>query len=256
VRRIWVQVVLAAGLAVVVIEAIAAAGHEGLAREDSFRASVAALLLLGGLVVALGLGSTAMNVDAQNGHLGMLRGAGATRAELVLAAVGARLATLVAVLAAWGVAAQAGSAALGLGLDGPLAVHTLAVAETLALTLLAAAAASSIVSPVPAGAFGGMIFVAAQAAVNLKAAADQNLIGTADNTIDVLYYLVPRAVVSPMIAALQLRDRGGAAAPTIDINGNDVFVPAATGATVIWTIAWCLVFAIACGSGFRRRTLS
>jgi hypothetical protein len=175
---------------------------------------------------------------------------------VVAAAVGARLAALAAGVALWAVALQAGSLALGMGLDGPLAVHTLAVAEGLALTMLAAAAASSVVGPVAAGAVGAVVYVVAQAAVNLKAAADQGLIGTADAGVELLYYLGPRAITSPMISALQARDAAGPAAPQLEINDNVVLVPAAGWPTVAWTLAWCVLLALLCATGLRRRPLT
>ncbi len=193
-------------------------------REDSLRRSAAALLLLGGLALALALGSAALNLDAQNGHFGFLAGSGASRPELAAGAVGARLVVLIAAGAAWAVVLQAGSLILGLGLDGPLAVHTLAVGLGLVVAMLAAAAASSIVGPVAAGIFGGSVYVVAQAAVNLKAAADQGLIGTADAGVRILYYIVPRTITSPMIAGLQLRNEAGPAAPRVEINDNTVIV--------------------------------
>jgi hypothetical protein len=159
-------------------------------------------------------------------------------------------------VAAWGVALQVGSLALGLGLDGPLAVHTLAAAVGLLLAMLAAGAASSVVGPVPAGAFGLLIFISAQAAVNLKAAADQDLIGTAEAAVSALYYIAPRAIVSPMISGLQARDVGGPAAPSLEINDNLVLVPASGWGSVAWTLAWCALLALACIGGLRRRPLA
>jgi hypothetical protein len=143
-----------------------------------------------------------------------------------------------------------------MGLDGPLAVHTLAVLLGLLVAMLAAAAASSIVGPVAAGIFGGAIYVVAQAAVNLKAAADQGLIGTADVGVRILYYVAPRTVTSPMIAELQLRNEAGPAAPRVEINENTVIVPAAGWDTVVWTIAWCVLLGLLCAAGMRRRPLN
>ena len=252
-RRPWAQVALAAGVALAVVAAVVAATHEGLAREDALRRGGATLLLLGGLAVAVVLGSTALNRDSESGHFGALTGAGAARPQLVAAAVTPRVVILLVVLAAWGVALQIGSAALGLGLDGPLAVHTLAVAEGLVLALLACAAASSVVGPVAAGAFGLSLYVLAQAAVNLKAAADQALIGTADSGVRALYYVVPHTITSPMIADMQARDVAGAAAPRVEINHNIVLVPAAGWGSVVWTLAWCVLLVALCASGLRRR---
>jgi len=112
------------------------------------------------------------------------------------------------------------------------------------------------VGPIAAGAFGVAVYVVAQAAVNLKAAADQGLIGTADAGVSLLYYIAPRAVTSPMIAGLQARDAAGPAAPQVEINENVVLVPAAGWDTVVWTLAWCVLFALLCAAGLRRRPLA
>ena len=104
-----------------------------------------------------------------------------------------------------------------------------------------------------AGAFGLGVYVVAQAAVNLKAAADQALIGTADAGVTALYYVVPHTITSPMIAELQARDAAGAAAPRVEINQNVVLVPAAGWGSVVWTLAWCVLMVALCASGLRRR---
>jgi hypothetical protein len=255
-RRRWVQVALAAGVAIAVVCALVAIGSHGMAREDEFRRAAAALLLLGGLALAVALGSAALNTDADTGALGLMAGAGAARGEVAAGAVGARVAVLAVALVGWGVVLQIGSVALGLGLDGPLAVHTLAVGEGLLLTLLACSAASSVVGPLAAGAFGVALYVTAQAAVNLKAAADQALIGTADAGVNLLYYVAPRTITSPMLADLQLRDAAGAAAPRVEINGNTVFIPESGWDSVLWTLFWCAVLVLGCVAGFRRRPLA
>lgn len=255
-RRRWVQIAAAAGLALAVVVAIVAATHEDLAREDSLRRGAASLLLLGGLAAAIALGSAALNSDSASGHFGLLLGSGASRPQLVAAAVGARLAILLAMLAAWALLLQLGGVALGMGLDGPLAVHSLAVTEGLVLALFACAAGSAVVGPAAAGIFGGAVYVLAQAAVNLKTAADQGLIGTADAGVKILYYIAPRTVTSPMIADMQLRDVAGPAAPRVEINSNPVFVPAAGWDTVAWTLAWCVLLGILCATGLRRRPVS
>jgi hypothetical protein len=255
-RRPWVQGVAGAGLLAAIVVAASAAADSGLEREDSFRSGAAALLLLGGLVAAVPLGAAALNRDAAAGHMGLLVASGASRREVAAAALAARLVALAVILAGWGVALQVGSLALGLGLDGPLAVHTLAAAVGLLLTMLAAGAASAVVGPVAAGAFGLVVFIAAQAAVNLKAAADQDLIGTADGAVSALYYVAPRAIISPMISQLQGRDVGGPAAPSLEINDNLVLVPASGWGSVAWTLAWCALLAVACIAGLRRRPLA
>jgi hypothetical protein len=255
-RRAWVQAVAGGGVLAAILIAAVAATESGLDREDSFRSGAASLLLLAGLVVAIVLGATALNRDAASGHMGLLVGSGASRPQVAGAIVLARVAALAAVLIAWTVTLEICSAALGMGLDGPLAVHALAVSVGLLLTLLAAAAAGSVVGPVAAGAFGAVVFIAAQAAVNLKAAADQDLIGTADNAVTALYYIAPRAIVSPMISELQARDAGGPAAPSLEINENTVLVPASGWGSVLWTLLWCALLAVACVGGLRRRPLA
>ncbi len=255
-RRRWIQVGVVAGIALALVAAAVAATHEGSVREDTLRRGAAALLLLGGLALALALGSAALNVNAETGHFGALVGSGASRPELVAGAVGARLMLLLGAGAAWALVLQAGSLALGLGLDGPLAVHSLAVGLGLVVALMAAAAASSIVGPAAAAIFGGSVYVAAQAVVNLKAAADQGLIGTADTLVRTLYYIVPRTITSPMIAELQLRNAAGAAAPRVEINQNTVLVPASGWDSVAWTLAWCVLLALLCAAGLRRRPLN
>lgn len=255
-RRRWVQVGVVAGAALALVAVVVAATHEGGVREDTLRRGAAALLLLGGLALALALGSAALNTDAQSGHFGALLGAGASRPELVTGSVGARLLVLLVSGAGWLLVLQAGSLALGLGLDGPLAVHALAVGLGLVVALLAAAAASSIVGPAAAGIFGGAVFVAAQAVVNLKAAADQALIGTADTLVNALYFTLPRTITSPMIADLQSRDAAGAAAPRVEINQNTVLVPASGWDSVAWTLAWCVLLAVLCAAGLRRRPIN
>jgi len=255
-RRPWILAGAAAGLVLALVVHGVAATHHDMAREDSLRQGAATLLLLGGLALAIALGSAALNRDAENGHFGMLVGSGASRPGLVVGAVGARVAMMVMIIGAWAIVLQAGSVVLKLGLDGPLAVHTVAVGEGLVLAMIACAAASSVVGPAAAGLFGGGIYVLAQAVVNLRAASTQGLIGTADTGVDLLYYIAPRAVTSPMLAELQLRNAAGAAAPRVEINGNTVFVHAAGWDTVVWTLAWCVLLALVCAAGLRRRPLN
>ena len=252
-RRLWIQVGVVAGLALALVAVVVAATHDDGLREDSLRRGGAALLLLGGLALAIALGSAALNLDARTGHFGSLIGSGASRPEIVAGAVGSRLIVLAGAGLAWGAMLQAGSLALGLGLDGPLAVHTLAVGEGLVLAMLAASAASSVVAPPAAGIFGASMYIVAQAAVNLRAAADQGLIGTADAGVRAVYYIVPRTITSPMIAEMQLRNVAGAAAPRVEINQNTVSVPASGWDSVAWTLAWCILLALLCATGLRKQ---
>jgi hypothetical protein len=59
-----------------------------------------------------------------------------------------------------------------------------------------------------------------------------------------------------MLADLQLRDAAGAAAPRVEINDNTVFIPASGWDSVLWTLFWCALLALACVAGFRRRPLN
>lgn len=255
-RRRWSSFVLAAGVVLAVVAAGVAATHDGLERTDSLRQGSATLLLLGGLVVALGLGSPALNRDSDSGHFGVLMGAGVGRGGLVSGTLLGRTATLAAIIAVWGIALQIGSVALGLGLDSQLAVHTLFVAEALLLTMLAASAASSVVPPIAAGAFGLVVYVTAQAMMNLKAAADQDYIGVARESIDAVYHLMPHIPTSEMLADLQLRDAAGPAVPRVDINGNDVLLTASGWGTVAWTLLWCVLLGLLAYAGIRRRPIN
>jgi ABC-2 family transporter len=255
-RRPWVVAFLAAGIVLAAVVAAVAAPDSGQERLDSLREGAAALLLLGGLALAVGLGSGALNKDGDSGHMGLLLGGGATRAQLATGAIGARLAALLAIVACWGLALQAASAALGLGLDGPLAIHTLAVVEALVLTLLATAAASAVVGPVAAGAFGLIVYVAAQGMANVKAAVDLHVITGATGLVDALYHVLPQVPTSPMISNLQARDHGGVAAPQIDINGVIAYVPASGWDTILWGLLWCAIFAGLCYTGLRRRPVN
>ena len=256
-RRRWLLALAGGGLAVIVlVAALAAAVDAGVDRDDTFQAGGASLLLLGGLYAAIGLGSAALNREADSGHLGILAAAGAGRARLAAAAIAARVGALAAVLAAWGVALQLASLVIGRGADGPLAVHTLAAGENMLLALLAAAVVSSVVGPVASGIVGVTLYVLAQAVVNLEAAADQNLIGTAETGVRAAYLLLPRLVVSPMIFLLQAREEAGPAAPPLEINGTTVFVQASAWHSVVWTLAWCAGIGLLAAYGLRRRPLT
>lgn len=252
----WIAVATALGLLVIALFAVLAAGDADAAARDDLRRAVAGLLLVGGMAVALGLGAGALNTDADGGHHGLLLATGVSRVRLVVEVVLARTTALMVVLAAWGAGAQAASLALGLGLDGPLAVHTLTMAETLALALLGAVASSSVVGRIAAGIGGLGTFVVAQAVVNLKAAADDGVIGTAGDGINAVYFFFPRTITSPMIAELQERDAAGIAAPQIDINGNIVSAPPSTAVTVAWTLVWCGILVALAVGGYRRRTVN
>lgn len=256
VRRRWIQVVTAGGLAVVAIVGLVAAQDHGQARIDALEANSASLLLIGGLAVALGLGGGAFSRDASSGYLGLLVGSGATPSRVGATRIVSRLVTLAIVFWIWGVAMQAASVALGLGFDGALAVHVWAALENGALVLCASAALASVIGPIAAGVFGMMVFITAQAVVNLKADLDQGAISRASSSfVNPVYTFLPRAIVSPMIAALQHRSDAGPTAPDININGLTVVVPASHPADVVWTLLWVVGFAALATYGVRRRQL-
>jgi hypothetical protein len=228
----------------------------GLANSDAdYQRNVAAVLALGGLAVALGLGAPALVRDLERGVFGLFGGAGASPSDIGWSRLISRSIGLMAILAIWGIAAQIGSAASGDGLDADLGLHTIYTAEVLLLALLAAAGAATLVGVVAGAAFGLVVIITAQAIVNLKAAADQGLIGTGAAGLDLAYWLLPRAVVSPMLADLQATDEAGPVAPQVEINGNIVNVPSAEIDTVLWTLAWCGIFFGIAVFGLRRREL-
>lgn len=255
-RRLWVQLAVVVGIGWIAVATLVATGESGRARIDTLEINGASLLLIGGLVVAVGLGAGAFSRDASSGYLGLLVGSGATPSRVGLTRLLARLAAMVAVLAIWALAMQAGSLALGHGFDGPLAVHAGAWVINCALVLCASAALASVIGPVAAGVFGLMVFVCAQAVVNLKADLDQGAISRSSRSfIDSLYSVLPRAIVSPMLESLQRRGVAGPAAPDININGLTVIVPAAHTVDILWTLLWILIFAALATYGVRRRQL-
>jgi len=255
-RRRWILGVTTAGLVYVAIVGIVAAGESGITRADTLQSNSASLLLIGGLTAAVGLGGGAFSRDASSGYLGLLVGSGATPSRIGAVRLLTRLAALVGILVVWGLAMQLTSLALGRGLDGPLAVHTGAWVINCALVLCASAALASVIGPVAAGVFGLMVFVVAQAVVNLKADLDQGAISRGSQTfVDSIYSVLPRAIVSPMLADLQRRGHAGPAAPDININGLEVVVPASRLVDVLWTLLWILIFAALATYGVRRRQL-
>ncbi|MDH3227193.1 MAG: hypothetical protein OEM67_08925 [Thermoleophilia bacterium] len=247
-RRRWVLAAGAVGAALTLFFGLGDSGAD-------YQRNVAAVLALGGLAVALGLGAPALVRDLESGVFGLFGGAGATASDIGWARLASRAIALVAVLVLWSIAAQVGSLVSGDGLDGDLALHSALTIEVLLLVLLAAAGAATLVGVAAGAIFGLVVFITAQAVVNLKAAADQGLIGNGASGLDLAYWLLPRAVVSPMLADLQAADEGGPVAPQVEINGNIVEVPAAELDTVLWTLAWCGLFLGLAIFGLRRREL-
>jgi hypothetical protein len=254
-RTRWLALAAAAGVLGAGLVALSAAGDEGAARSDTLQEGSTTLLLLGGLALAVALGAGALNRDSDSGHFGLLMGAGAGRPSIVVGTLVPRLVALCAVVAVWGAALLAAGGALGRGVDADLALHTAIVSLGLAMTLAATAAASSMVGRVAAGVFGVSVYVTAQAMMNLKAAADQDLIGTARGGINAAHLLVPHVPTSPMLADLQARDAAGPAIPRIDINGNEVLLSASGAASMLWTIAWVAGFGLLAYAGMRRRPI-
>lgn len=252
-RRLWWPI--ATGLGVIAVLGIALAAASASNVQDDYRANAASLILLGGLVIALGLGASAFFRAVGGGRLALVASAGPPRSEVAYGLLISRVLALAISLAVWLAALEVGSLAIGEGLDGPLAVHVGAMFVSLSIALLAAGAAATSVGPYAAAIFGLIIYVLAQAAVNLNAAASDDALGTADGLGRILYWILPRTVTSPMIADLQARDVAGPAAPAIDINQNIITVPASGLGTLIWTLAWCVLLAVLAGLGLRRRPL-
>ncbi|HMM49672.1 MAG TPA: hypothetical protein PKE32_08710 [Miltoncostaeaceae bacterium] len=255
-RTGWYPLLIGAGLVVSAIVGAVAATRHGGARLDAFQGGAVSLLLLGGLVAALACGASALNRDGDGGHFGVLVGAGMRRAALTGAALSARALALAAIVVIWGAGLQIASALLGLGLDGDLALHTLLVGEALLLTGAAAAAASSAVGRTAAAIFALAVFLTAQAIVNLKAAADQDLIGSARSGVDGAYGILPHIPTSPLISDLQARGVGGPAIPRITHNGNEAVLTASGWGTVLVTLVWVALFALLAHAGMRRRPLA
>lgn len=252
-RRLWWPI--GTGLGVLAVIGIAAAAAGATSAQDDYRADAASLILLGGLIIALGLGASAFFRAVGGGRLALVASAGLPRSQVAYGLLISRVLALALTLAVWLLALQIGSLAIGEGLDGPLAVHVGAMFVSLSIALLAAGAAATSVGPYAAAIFGLVVYVLAQAAVNLNAAANADALGTANGLGRILYWIFPRTITSPMIADLQARDIAGPAAPVIDINENVITVPASGLGTLIWTVAWCVILALLAGLGLRRRPL-
>lgn len=254
-RRRWILAVAGAGLLAALAATLVAAGEPESEQLDAYRRSAASLFLLGGLVAALPLGAGALRTEADRGTFALLLGSGARRGDLAWSRIGSRVVALAAILAVWMLGLQAGALALFGELDGALAVHGASMYVNLLLAAMAAAAAGTLVGPISAGIAGVVVFGAAQSVVNLRAAADQGVIGSGADLLQAAYWLLPRTVVSPMIADLQIRDAAGPAAPRFDINGIVVRLPDAGLDTWLWALGWCGLMALVAFSGVQRRQL-
>lgn len=254
-RLVWV--IAAAGAAWAALIVALAHGDDGIiARQDALQADGASLLLLGGLAAAVVLGATAFPRDAHSGYLGLLQVAGAGRSGIAVARVAARLATLAAIMLLWWGILQIGSATLGWGYDPLLTGHALAMMMNTGLALCAAALMSSLIGPVAAGVFGVMVYIAAQALVNLKAALDQHAIAASQSHLITPFYVaLPRSIVSPMMEEHQRRGITSLAAPHLEVNGLPVIVHASHWLSVVWTLAWMVVLVWLTTVGLKRRQL-
>lgn len=256
-RRRWFAALLVLGAAIIVAGAVLAAGRDGLQALDTMRSWVAAVYLVGGLAVAATLGASAVNRDADGGWVGMQVATGTPRATVLLARVAGRLVMLVTTFAIWMAVAAICSAAIGQGGDWPLFVHGLAMLENMVLVLVVAGLCSVALGPVASGIVAAFFYVSCLSLVNLMAASNAEVIGTAwTGLITTLYLIFPRAITSPMLSEMQARGAAGVAGAQLEINGNVVLVPPASWLTVLWTLAWCAVIAWAAAASFRRRALS
>jgi hypothetical protein len=73
--------------------------------------------------------------------------------------------------------------------------------------------------------------------------------------VSAAYYVLPRSIVSPMIADLQNRGQAGIAGPRLDINETVVHMTGSSVLTVLWTLMWCAIFAGLALAAIRRRAL-
>jgi hypothetical protein len=256
-RRRWSLAVMVIGAAIIIAGAVVAAGRGGLAAEDTMRSWTAAVYLVAGLVLAATLGASTVNRDADGGWVGMQVVTGTPRVTVVLGRIVGRLLILVAVFVIWIAIAAICSAAIGQGGDGALFVHGLAMLENMILVLTAAALCSVALGPVASGIVAIFFYVSCLSLVNLMAAVNDEVIGTAwSGLITTLYLIFPRAITSPMLSEMQARDAAGVAGAQLEINTNIVIVPAASWLTVLWTLAWCVLLAVSAGLTFRRRAIS
>lgn len=251
-RLVWTLAGIGTAWAILVV--VLANSETGLAQRDALQADGASLFLLGGLGAALALGAWAFPPDAHSGYFGLVSAAGASRPSIALARVLSRLVALIAIIAVWWAVLELGSALIGLGYDAPLGVHAAAMMLNTSLALAAAAMLSSLIGAVASGVFGFIVFVSAQAVVNLKAALDQGAIAQSSSGLVTPFYVaLPRGIVSPMLEDHQRRGISSLAAPNLDVNGLDVVVPASHVLNVVWTCAWLAVLVYLCAVGLKRR---
>ncbi len=257
IRRRWFFITVAVGAVLIVVGTIVAGGSDGVSRSDSLRAWTLAVEVIGGLVMSACLGASAANRDADGGWLGIQVATGIPRPTVMLGRIVGRAIALVAAFVAWIVIAWVCGLIIGNGADLPLTVTGLAGIENMLVVLLVAALCSVALGPVSSGVTGVLVYVFVQALVNMSTAADAGVIGTAwSGLIRGLYMVFPRGIVSPMVADLQVRDVAGMAAPRVEVNGNIVFIQPASWGTVIWTLGWCVLLALAASGAIRKRALS
>ncbi len=257
IRRRWFLVTIAVGAALIVTGTIFAGGRNGIPRFDALRSWTLAVEVLGGLVVSACLGASVANRDADGGWFGLQVATGTTRAVVTLGRVLGRVLVLVGTFAVWMGLAWLSGLLIGNGSDWPLIVTGFAGMGNMLVVLTVAAVCSVALGPVSSGVMGVLTYIFSLALVNMSSAAEADVIGTSwSGLISSLYFIFPRGIVSPLVADLQARDVAGLAAPQVEVNGNIVFIQPASWATVIWTLGWCVLLALAAAGAMRRRALS
>jgi hypothetical protein len=256
-RRRWALAVIGIGVLLIIAGAIVAASRDGLAAVDTMRSWTAGVELVVGLALAASLGASTVNRDGDAGWGGRQVTTGTARGTVAVGRVLGRLAVLVAAFAIWILIAVIASAIIGQGGDWALFVNGLAMLENMTLVLTAAAICSVALGPVASGVVAVFFYVSCLSLVNLAAASDANVIGTAwTPLIKAFYFVFPRSITSPMLSEMQAAGTAGVAGAQLEINGNIVIVPAASWGTVIWTLLWCVLLVLGTAGGLRKRALS
>jgi hypothetical protein len=254
-RRRWMLYAIVLGLLVVVVVAFTADTDLGTTRLDDLRRGGASLLLLGGLAVALVFGGSTFERDRTSGHLGMLVAHGAAPAEIGLGRALSRLVALVVVMASWIAGIAVASVTLGYGVDPSFLVHGAATTLNMSLVLSGTVMMAALIGAWAAGGFGLIVYISAQAIVNIQAATDQGVISSYNGVVRAASTVLPNAVVAPVITNMQLRDVAGPAAPRLEIDGKVIGVGASNAYEVLLAIIWVGIFLLAAAGGLRRRQL-
>ena len=255
VRRRWMLSAIIVGVVIIALVALSADTSVGTSKLDDLRRGGASLLLLGGLAVALVFGGSAFERDRTSGHLGMLAAGGAAPAEIGLGRALSRLIALIAVMASWMAAIAVAASALGYGVDARFLVHGAATILNMSLVLGGTVMMASLIGAWAAGGFGLIVYISAQAIVNIQSATDQGVISSYGGVVRGVSAILPNAVVAPVITEMQLRDVAGPAAPRLEIDGKVIAVTPSNTYEVLLAIAWVGIFLLAAAGGLRRRQL-